>query len=771
MYRFLDEEFWRDEFVVREDQVTGIEHYLIRVEHPVPEKELAEILVRYTLEIEEDFAFARVYSPEQVYGKGEKLAFIRPEGILYGEILNVRKGSHAEWGHYDKIDVCFEGEDSWHPYVSNCPALPLRFVGTGSTVNDRKTRSDPITPGQLVMQYQEPIFRQLRHSLASDDRFVCYEGTWFLSAMLVPVNLEHVEECLRLAREPLPANVILDKVLPGGAKNMKQEAREFSLAFTLEADKKHRFKRLDHNGKTLWALHIPAPPKESRFTVTTAALREGYIHVQPGLEQILNFYQLGPDLNFTVYGGYKISGELDPSTNRIYGTDIAQWYAENQVRVGEVVHVMAPNDAEGHLRLYSTDERNEIEEPSEKAEKSKTQVFLRNRIFKAFLKTQSFLHYREIASMLSSDLGKDITPGSVEAALSQAQHLFAKLGPSRGLWGLREWLTENYDVKIDLTALLLDIGELQLVHKVLREHAHPMSAKDIAQAMAGAYGIGPNVLLQANFIDPQDPRLTRLGNGLWALTEWRERWEKEARKINEELDHVEHLIKLRNEEQFSLSKVELLIDTANADLEQIVRTHDLLEENHNTHFQKLKSLQRHLEKLGELTEETERQGVAWDLELNRCVKRRRSYMVTSLLGEGAGMALLLTYSMTLGSLVCAISAFPLFVALRNHLKQKSILSQKSCLTSRRHEAKDIKRDVQPSLRAIQITIEKTIQDCRACELEKTAQLERVQRLEMQRREIQNKISDLTRQIAACDESTLRNRIVELAELLRETPEG
>lgn len=80
MYAFLKEAFWQDEFIVTREQVDQIVHLIEDEERPIPEPELGEFLVREVLENEQEFANARIYSPERKYRIGERLVFIHDKG-------------------------------------------------------------------------------------------------------------------------------------------------------------------------------------------------------------------------------------------------------------------------------------------------------------------------------------------------------------------------------------------------------------------------------------------------------------------------------------------------------------------------------------------------------------------------------------------------------------------------------------------------------------------------------------------------------------------
>jgi len=127
VYRFLEEAFWRDEFLVAHEQVEHLVHPMEDEERPILETELAEFLVRDVLKNEQEFASARIYSPAQKYRIGERIVFIHEKGAKYAEVLQVTSAGAPdnELGNYERVYVQFKREVGWKSYVANCPGFPL----------------------------------------------------------------------------------------------------------------------------------------------------------------------------------------------------------------------------------------------------------------------------------------------------------------------------------------------------------------------------------------------------------------------------------------------------------------------------------------------------------------------------------------------------------------------------------------------------------------------------------------------------------------------
>ncbi len=768
MHRFLKETFWRNEFIVGKKQVDAMFYQLEDLAHPVSELELAELLVREVLEREYEFVGAEIYSPEQSYKIGEKIAFIREEGAKYAQVLNVRHGSNPEYGRYKKIDVRYKGEDGWHTFISDCPKHLARFSKPEAGDLATAGAGEFITPGHIVTRFEEPILSEIRRALSGDERFIYHDGEWWLADEVVPINLEVAQEILKNARKPLPAEEILSDLFLGKEGAQKSPVFLFSLNLQLDRDSKLRFARVEEEGRSLWVLRAAAPPERSRYTVTEAALKEGYIEIRPGFKKMLNFYELGQEVIFSVYGRYEIEGEVDDATGRVYGAQIADWYLENAVRPGDIVYIKAPEPGGKTLRLFTEHHEPEDRKPWSEVERESRRVFLRHRIYGLFVETEQFTHYKELARRLSSRLGEKISPESVAAVLSQAGHLFGRLGPSRGIWGLREWLTRPCDFLVDLTSLLLDVGERQLVYEILKQHSRPMDTKEVAEAIGGDYGISPQLLIEATFIDPQDRRLLRLPNGKWGLAEWKEQWRGRLDEINTDLEKIQELTRNVHEQRLRLSQVEHSISLARTQEEEMARSVSSLSEEQSELRKEAEEIGGRKSALDEEDSDLESQERQAQADIEKTVKVRRRQFVLALCGGAAGLVLGgVTGSLPLGVSIGILSLIPLCIAARAHWRCGKVSSLVTDLQQKRKDVKDRVEGLRGDMEAIDQSMRTAGRRLEALRDELAQQKAALVKLTQQRQNTADTIAKLKEQISSYDKLALLAEREELLELLGE----
>ena len=770
MHRFLKKAFWRDEFIVGSKQLDAMFHRLEDLARPASEAEVAESVVREMLEREYEFSDAKIYSPEQKYQIDEKIIFIQEKGTKYAQVLNLRHGSNPEYGPYEKIDVQFKGEDRWHTFISDCPKHLARFskpeAGDLATGGAREF----ITPGHIVTRFEDPILSEMRRALLGDERFIYYDGEWWLVDEVIPINLESIEEFLRNERKPLPAEEILSDLFPGKEDAQKSLVFLFSLNSQMDRDSKLRFARVEGEGRSLWVLRAAAPPERSRYTVTEAALKEGYIEIRPGFRKMLNFYELGQEVIFSVYGEYEIEGEVDDVTGRVYGAQIADWYLENAVRSGDTVYIKAPEPDGKTLRLFTKHHEREDRKPWSEVERESRRVFLRHRIYGLFVETEQFTHYKELARRLSFRLGEKISAESVGAVLSQSGHLFDRLGPSRGIWGLRGWLTSPRDFLVDLTSLLLDVGERQIVYEILKQHSRPMDTKEVAEAIGGDYGISPQLLIEASFIDPQDRRLRRLSNGKWILAEWRGQWQRRLDEINKELEKIEELTRNKHEQRLRLSQVEHSKSLARTQEEEMARSVSSLSEEQSELRKEAEEIGGRISVLDERDSDLELQERQTQADVEKTVKARRRQFVFALCGGAARLVLGGTGGLPLGVSIGILSLIPLCIAGRAHWQNRNLSSLVSILRGKRRDIEDKIRRFCEDTEALDQSIRSGTQRLEMARDELAQHQERLVSLEEQREEVIDIIAKLQETISSYDKPALLAEREELLQLLGEMPE-
>ncbi len=534
----MNDEYWSEQFGVTQFELDELIDYLKGKTSPTSIYEVAEAIVRSLLEREEQHRNARIYSPEQQYTKGEEIFILDKKGREYAVVIDVGprtkisiNGDAHAYSNHITIEIHDGGETK--KYVSNCPEFPLRFQSAADCNNSGRSFT---TPGQIVMQFNDNILNKTRNALLNDERFVNFGDRWFLRELLHSIFPDEVASICSNLRERKQISVV-DVVNEhfGAPKDAHAcERLIFSINCALQDDKQKRFiSQLDEDGQVVWSL---APPqKEVSLSVSSDAHFHGYVKITTGLRKILDFYNISSEVTFVTWGDYEIRGHINESENRIESDEIKHWYFENRITPGQKLFIKSPDRVGQALRLYTYDEQQADEKQHDK-QQSKQRILLRHEIYKVLSTENKFLHYRQIAEKIAPSTRNEIQAPSVEATLSRENHLFRQSPGARGIWGLAEWTTSSYEV--DKTSLLLAITDEDLVYKTLREIGVPVTVKQIAEDLANAFVVKVADILETNFLDPNDSRLTKLADGTWALIEWVNKWKEELAQMRNRIEEV-----------------------------------------------------------------------------------------------------------------------------------------------------------------------------------------------------------------------------------------
>lgn len=278
---------------------------------------------------------------------------------------------------------------------------------------------------------------------------------------------------------------------------------------------------------------IRTPPEELRITLSSTDIAQGCIHLTSALRQLIEYLGLEEELNLTVYGKYILSAFLKNEALR--GSELEEWMIENELREGDVVRLRVEEGQS--LRLYTAFERGTLEQ-GEEVRHGRRRLWRRDWVHEALESLGQFSHVSVIARQVRAIGGPELDPRNVTSVLCQSRHVFAPLPACRGLWGLRKWLGRQGPPPVDLVSVHLVIGEQELVSQTLREAGQPLSAKEIAEAIAPQFCIAADELLSTTFIDPKDPEIVILNDGRWALAEWVKNWQRELQELEARLELV-----------------------------------------------------------------------------------------------------------------------------------------------------------------------------------------------------------------------------------------
>jgi hypothetical protein len=174
-------------------------------------------------------------------------------------VLASRAGQNPEIGGFEVLTVQLE-DGSERLFASSLPHHPLN--DQPAAVEDAE-----FDPQAILKEYGSIIATKLEDAFHANDELVRIAGRWFPRALLVAVNVGHLnlaEAVLDMSGgEPLPTPALLkDVALPEG---VNPKLAEFSLNYALQEDE--RFDEVGPAGQVLWCLRRLEPEGVRRVPV------------------------------------------------------------------------------------------------------------------------------------------------------------------------------------------------------------------------------------------------------------------------------------------------------------------------------------------------------------------------------------------------------------------------------------------------------------------------------------------------------------------------
>ncbi|HNB50795.1 MAG TPA: hypothetical protein PK530_02575 [Anaerolineales bacterium] len=247
----MKDEYWEN-FQLKPEDVEFLYNYLLETETPQTSQELLDVLVTNRIREEKQAiekrrgAGGKMYIPKDHYEVGQTLIF--PSlGWARGEVLEVRPGNNPEMPAFRVLKVELEG-GSVREFASGIANHklnnPQAFVQEESLLS-----SD-----EVLATYGKLLSERLDAGLRNNEEFIIIAGRWFPKALLVNVNVGHLNLAEALldmeGGGPLPTKKLLEAVeLPS---NINSKLVEFSLDYALWKD--GRFDEVGPAGKILWYL-------------------------------------------------------------------------------------------------------------------------------------------------------------------------------------------------------------------------------------------------------------------------------------------------------------------------------------------------------------------------------------------------------------------------------------------------------------------------------------------------------------------------------------
>jgi len=251
----ISAEYWKDLQITQQD-IEFLHNHLFEIETPLTTRELVEVLIheRYRAEQlavqQRRQAGGKTYFPKESYQSGDELVFPALDW-KHGVVSSTRAGVNPALGEFDVLVVHME-DDTERLFASKLAAHSLNEEPVSS-------EGDDFDPAAILATHGHSLDIKLNTTLKNNDEIVIIAGRWFPRALLVDVNIGHLnlaEAVLDMSGgEPLPTSSLLKDVsLPEG-ENPK--LAEFSLNLALQNDQ--RFDEVGPAGEVLWCLRRLEP--------------------------------------------------------------------------------------------------------------------------------------------------------------------------------------------------------------------------------------------------------------------------------------------------------------------------------------------------------------------------------------------------------------------------------------------------------------------------------------------------------------------------------
>ena len=251
----ISTDYWTDLQITQQD-VEFLHNHLFELETPLTARELVAVFVNERLRAERlatqqrRQAGGKTYFPKETYQIGDELIF-PALNWKHGTVTYIRPGTNPEVGPFDVLTVDM-GNGAERMFAASLPEHAL---------NDQ-----PATPEEegfdaeaILQQHGQALERKIEEAFRDGDEIVRIAGRWFPRALLIDVNVGHLnlaEAVLDMAGgEPIPTPALLkDVALPDG---VNPKLAEFSLNYALQEDE--RFDEVGPAGEVLWCLRRLEP--------------------------------------------------------------------------------------------------------------------------------------------------------------------------------------------------------------------------------------------------------------------------------------------------------------------------------------------------------------------------------------------------------------------------------------------------------------------------------------------------------------------------------
>ncbi len=251
----ISTDYWTDLQITNQD-IEFLHNHLFEHETPLTARELVSVFIEERIRAERlamqerRQASGKTYLPKESYQVGDELVF-PALNWKHGRVTAVRAGTNPEIGAFDVLTVDM-ANGAERLFASNLSNHELN--DQSNTVEEEGSDAE-----EILRTHGNALEKKIEAAFQSDDDLVRIAGRWFPRALLVDVNVGHLnlaEAVLDMAGgEPLPTSALLKDVpMPEG---VNPKLAEFSLNLALQED--GRFDEVGPAGEVLWSLRRLEP--------------------------------------------------------------------------------------------------------------------------------------------------------------------------------------------------------------------------------------------------------------------------------------------------------------------------------------------------------------------------------------------------------------------------------------------------------------------------------------------------------------------------------
>jgi hypothetical protein len=247
----LPPDYWQT-FSLSKKDLEFISTYLFENEVPLTEAELVPVLIEERIRTESEAlvnqqkSVGRIFLPKDHYKAGEQLVFPALEWKV-GKLTGVRAGVNPSVGEFEVIEVEFDGGVK-RQFAAGMQEHklnePVQIAADDQLLN----------PTNVLNAYGQEIQAKLTEGLKKDPDLVRVTMRWFPRALLVDINLGHLNVAEAVLDEaggkPLSTAALIEQLELSGHDH--SQLVEFSLNYALEQD--GRFDEVGPTGEVLWYL-------------------------------------------------------------------------------------------------------------------------------------------------------------------------------------------------------------------------------------------------------------------------------------------------------------------------------------------------------------------------------------------------------------------------------------------------------------------------------------------------------------------------------------